>query len=226
MSATPVSSDPNWTDGNFVITSSDGVKFKVKEYNLYWASPVFAEAHSRNFSGKEIELTDPELETAAILRLFLTVITTLHLPMDQFKDGDLTTLTNFLFFLRKWDAKQLFPFVLEYIHAAVKGAKLSPLHVFQLGAQIDDVDTCLVALRHTAGYDPWWGPWWTAEDDYRPFNACGWSLRFYKEHKIPAVYLLALNQSMGHSPTHPDGWFKEYLERAKKEEREWANRAW
>jgi hypothetical protein len=184
-------------------------------------SPVFAEAHARPFSNKEIELTDPDLETAAILRLFVTVITTLHLPLEQFKDGGLTTVTNLCLFLRKWDARQLYSFVLEYIHTAVKGAKLSPLHVFQLGALLDEVDTCLVALNHVAGKDAWWDPWWTTdEDDYRPFNPCGWSMRFYKENKIPTVYLLALAQSMGASPSHPGGWFKEYLAKAKKADKQ------
>ncbi|GMK58675.1 hypothetical protein CspeluHIS016_0601170 [Cutaneotrichosporon spelunceum] len=215
MSSPAITDDPNYTEGDFEITSSDGVRFTINSYKLFWASPVFAEAHTRAFSDKAIELTDPDIETAPILRLFFTVITTLHLPLDSYKDCDLTPLTNFLLFLRKWDARQLHTFVLENIHTAVRGAKLPPLRVFQLGAVLDDVDTCLVALHHAAGYDPWWEPWWTAGDDYRPFNPCGWSIRFYKEHRIPAVYLLALSQAMGHSPSHPDAWFKECLVKAK-----------
>ncbi|BEI83861.1 hypothetical protein CcaverHIS002_0404650 [Cutaneotrichosporon cavernicola] len=215
MSPTDITDDPDWTEGDTEVTSSDGVRFKINAYNLFWASPVFAEAHARPFSNKDMELTDPDLKTANILRLFFTVITTLHLPLDPFKDGDLKTLTNFLLFLSKWDAGQLYTFVLESIHTAVRGAKLPPLRVFQLGAILDNVDTCLVALHHTAGYDPWWEPWWTAGDDFRPFNPCGWSMRFYKEHKIPAPYLLALSQAMGHSPSHPDAWFKECLVKAK-----------
>ncbi len=37
MASNHVTTDPDWHDGNFEITSSDGVLFKVKEYHLYWA---------------------------------------------------------------------------------------------------------------------------------------------------------------------------------------------
>ncbi|BEJ14680.1 hypothetical protein CspHIS471_0404470 [Cutaneotrichosporon sp. HIS471] len=70
MSPTDITDDSEWTEGDFEITSSDGVRFKINAYNLFWASPVFAEAHASN---KDIELIDLELETANILRLFFTM---------------------------------------------------------------------------------------------------------------------------------------------------------
>jgi hypothetical protein len=37
MTTPEISDDPDWTVGNFEITSSDNVRFKIKEYYLYSA---------------------------------------------------------------------------------------------------------------------------------------------------------------------------------------------
>lgn len=60
---------------------------------------------------------DSQLKTAAILRLFFTAITPLSLPVKQFEDGDVTSLTGFPL-LCTWDAKQLYS--LFHSHTAVE----------------------------------------------------------------------------------------------------------
>jgi hypothetical protein len=32
-----ITDDPQWTEGNFQITSSDGVRFKIQEYYIFAA---------------------------------------------------------------------------------------------------------------------------------------------------------------------------------------------
>jgi hypothetical protein len=179
---------------------------------------VFAEAHSDRYADKTIAFTDPELETAAVLRVFFTTITTMRVPLAQFEGKDLTVLTTFLFFLRKWDAKNIYAVTLDSIHTAVKAGRLYPLRVFQLGALLDEVETCCVALGNPDYGDPWWGPWFGKHHDkmhHYPFNPCGWTPRFYLEHKIPTVYLAALSQAMGLEPSSPGPYFLRYLEKAK-----------
>lgn len=139
--ATPeITDDPDWTEGNFEITSRDNVRFRIKEYHLYWArwvenmtlltgSEVFAEAHSERFADKTIEFTGPELETAAVLRVFFTTITAMRVPLAQFECKDLSTLTNFLFFVRKC-GKNIYAVALDGIHTAVKAKRLFPLRGF------------------------------------------------------------------------------------------------
>lgn len=37
MSPIEITDDPKWTDGNFEIVTADNVRFKVKDYLLFWA---------------------------------------------------------------------------------------------------------------------------------------------------------------------------------------------
>ncbi|WOO80592.1 uncharacterized protein LOC62_03G004118 [Vanrija pseudolonga] len=66
--------DKKWTTGDFTIVSSDDVRFRVDSMALFVASPIFREASEMTSGEKIVHLTDPDFETAVVVRTFLKFV--------------------------------------------------------------------------------------------------------------------------------------------------------
>lgn len=83
----PITQDEKWTTGDFTLVSSDNVLFKVDSFYLFAAryvllsyarqlicSSVFRDARPLINSPHRLEFTDEKIETAAVLRYFLSLV--------------------------------------------------------------------------------------------------------------------------------------------------------
>lgn len=98
-----------------------------------------------------LRLSEPT-ETAAVLRLFLTFVSTGHLPIPD--DGTtldaLETLRALVLFLRKYECEPTLSLFLTVLREAVRQpSSVSPLAAFVAGASAGDAFTCSVALDVT-----------------------------------------------------------------------------
>ncbi|KAL1411772.1 hypothetical protein Q8F55_002739 [Vanrija albida] len=146
----PLVDDPAWTSGEFTLVSADGVRFRVPSYVLLNASPVFRDMATLPSDAPELELTDAELETADVLRIFLSLAAHGTLGRDPRDAGYFHTL----FLLKDTVAlceKYLADGVLRVLklqiyklHGEHRG--LYALYAFVLGAVSDDVGLTLMAF--------------------------------------------------------------------------------
>lgn len=97
----PIIDDEQWTSGEFTLISTDGVRFRIPSYVLLNASSVFrdiaslpseAAAPSTSAPAPEIELTDATIETADVLRIFLSLAATGTLGLEPREVGYFATL--------------------------------------------------------------------------------------------------------------------------------------
>ncbi|WOO80389.1 uncharacterized protein LOC62_03G003906 [Vanrija pseudolonga] len=152
----PIIDDANWTTGEFTLISADGVRFKIPSYVLLNASSVFRDIASLpcdNASAApapEIELTDATIETADVLRIFLSLAAHGTLGLEPREVGYFATL-----FLLKDTiglcTKYLADGVLHVLklqiyklHSEHRG--LYALYAFVLGAVSDDVQLTMMAF--------------------------------------------------------------------------------
>lgn len=161
---------------------------------------MFANARS-HADDKEIEFTDERFETAEVFRLFLSLATTLD-PLFEFLP--ITPLvTNLLLFLRKWDCRALYAAVVKALFGSFRHDtfhRIYPLQLFELGALLDDVSVCKVAItEHMRGRG--FDRWWDGNLAKTPFDPQGWTASFWRENEIPRDYLFALMLSW-----HAKGW--------------------
>ncbi|WVF67051.1 hypothetical protein IAT40_001794 [Kwoniella sp. CBS 6097] len=65
-------------EADLILVSSDDVSFKIFKYHLQSCSPVFrgmiAALGSANESLPTVTFTDPQIECAAVIRLFLDIV--------------------------------------------------------------------------------------------------------------------------------------------------------
>ncbi|EJT52247.1 hypothetical protein A1Q1_05457 [Trichosporon asahii var. asahii CBS 2479] len=71
-----------WHDGDFVLMSSDGWRFRVLSHHLFSASPVLRDAPSTGL--QQIEFTDEVLERAVVIDLALNLIVHNRLTRDKY----------------------------------------------------------------------------------------------------------------------------------------------
>jgi hypothetical protein len=141
---------------------------------------------------KEVVFTDDVIETSDVFAAFLRLANTL----DPIPDFFVITpaLTHLLLFLRKWQCNALYAAVMKGLFRSFRSDimyRISPLALFQLGAQLDDMEVCKDAIREQhrgSGFDTWWD----RNASQTPFDPKGWTAGFWKEHKIPLDYLHAL----------------------------------
>ncbi|GMK59878.1 hypothetical protein CspeluHIS016_0900950 [Cutaneotrichosporon spelunceum] len=144
--------DDTWTTGDFTLVSSDLVIFKIESYHILSASPVFGAASTARPGEQHIEFADPKLETAFVLRLFLSLATTATLGHSftpsaalEHQDSNLTLLP-LIAFLQKYDAMRVLRAALSCIDRLVSTGKMTAYAGLILGAAANDVPTCVAAL--------------------------------------------------------------------------------
>ncbi|BEJ16899.1 hypothetical protein CspHIS471_0603000 [Cutaneotrichosporon sp. HIS471] len=145
--------DETWTTGDFTLVSSDLVVFKIESYHLLSASPVFGAASTASPGEQRIEFADLELETAPVLRLFLSLATTATFGPSftpsaalEHEDPNLTLLP-LIAFLQKYDAIRVLRAALSCIDRLVSTGKMTAYAGLILGMAADDVPTCTTALN-------------------------------------------------------------------------------
>lgn len=151
---------------------------------------MFADARSLD-GDKKIEFTDEQFETSDVFPLFLSLATSLD-PLSEFLTVS-PQVTNLLLFLRKWECTALYSSVVKTLYRSYRNNKLNriyPLQLFQLGALLDDVAICKVAItKHLRGRVDCW---WDGNLAKSPFDPNGWTASFWRENEIPREYLFAL----------------------------------
>ncbi len=146
----------------------------------------------------EIHLSDPVIETAPVLRLFLTFATTLDQPINTPESNGNLLLVPLLQFLDKWECTALRRLLLGGLFAAVKTFSISPLKAYYIGAMIDEPDLCAAAIEgveENSAEDEWWTTPWESNVVY-PWAVWGWSTRFWRETaNMPHQYRAAMVQA-------------------------------
>lgn len=108
------------------------------------SSSVLRDAKSLGVNNAYIPFTDPEYETADVVRAFLTLSTTWRLDFATTRP----LLPRLLPFLRKYDARPAFELVMGAIHAHL--CELGRSGAFLLGSHAADIDMCIAALGEDA----------------------------------------------------------------------------
>jgi hypothetical protein len=156
--------DDTWTTGDFTLVSSDLVTFKIESYHLLSArsavlsavadpSPVFGAASTASPGEQRIEFADPEIETADVLRVFLSLATEATFgpsftPSSALEHVDPNLVLVPLFtFLKKYDAVRVLRAALACVSRLVSTGKMTAYAGLVLGAVADDVPTCVDALN-------------------------------------------------------------------------------
>lgn len=145
----------------------------------------------------EIDLSDPVIETAAVVRLFLKFATTLELPINAPDTNDNLLLVPLLKFLDKWECPALSRLLVNGLFGAAQYHTMSPLKAFYIGAMVNDADLCTLAFESkgaisTRSSDCWWaGNLPDCSNDYYydspryaeqyPWVVSGWSYRFWRD---------------------------------------------
>jgi hypothetical protein len=155
---------------------------------------VFAASHASASRSKAITFTDDAIETAAVVRLFLRLATTLRPALEI----PIPTLASLYRFLRKWDCGTLEALLTDAItasrHHHHSGMKL--LQVFQLGALLDDP-----SLRKLAFAEPS-PPKLQGNEMYEGIAPDSWSLAFWRTSGLSADHIYAMHQLHRLSPVY------------------------
>jgi hypothetical protein len=171
---------------------------------------------SESESSKTIEFTDNDLETSAVIRLFLETITRYRLPGG--KHIETPRLVAFASFLMKWDCDGVLQLLLLQLRAwLLQGSKeTNAWGVWTVGAVAGDIDVCTIALSR---HDHKWGRQSTDDPNYHKskaiaFDPTGWGISIWRSG-IPPEYLCALSRAFGDvgATDKLAGAFKAHLEK-------------
>ncbi|KLT46013.1 hypothetical protein CC85DRAFT_282151 [Cutaneotrichosporon oleaginosum] len=110
--------DEYWTDGDFEIVTSNGIRFRVPSYHLFAASWIFRNARKlAPPNDARIRLTDPVCETGYVFRLFMQLAE--HGQLDGVGQQGIfkvhIKLHHLFLFLKKWDC----PGLLAVLHHSI-----------------------------------------------------------------------------------------------------------
>ncbi|KAL1411774.1 hypothetical protein Q8F55_002741 [Vanrija albida] len=207
-----------WSKGNFTIVSADNHVFKIEDYHLRSASPVFRDMMTAGSGSLKIELTDPTMEDWKTIALALRLIVE-----GTFNMGNIQYIVSVGLFFKKYDCAA----ASKHLISRLKHDRLgSRVELFILGAALDDDDMCTLALRYPL---PQWGEIDGAEkleppDKYGADNCIAVGCQFDSSTwpigwaaATPIKYRWALDRAWRRnkesSTLIPE--FKEYLARAK-----------
>lgn len=179
-SSTPAIQDhPTWTEGDFVLISSDGWRFQVLSHHLFSArcasdlilslttSSVFRDAPSTGL--RQIEFTDAQLERAGVVDVALGLIVHNRLNIDKYDhiprvssddppvlpDGQLNVYADVVSFLHKWDCTAaLRAFGLGVLELAVM-RPVCPSEALALGMLAGDAELCAATLSASSRRMGW-----------------------------------------------------------------------
>ncbi|EJT48028.1 hypothetical protein A1Q1_02944 [Trichosporon asahii var. asahii CBS 2479] len=163
--------DPTWKEGDFVLVSSDGWRFRVPSHPLLSHSTVLCDAQDFCRGDKEVKFTDPVIETRAIISRFLQLIMNytigeVEAPLDLAE--------------RLWSGMK--------IAKPMSEDTIAPLHAFMIGALLDDPELCYFSIEKEMLNMKKFGHKYFQALDLANFPITLWD-------RIPPEYMLALNKS-------------------------------
>lgn len=141
----------SWTSGDFTLIATDGVEFKVPLSLLLSASGVFNDAESlAGDAHRQLHFVDPDFETAPVIARFLRLAAACSIGDDGklLDDDDLDAYIRLVAFLRKYECPTLLQQMPLCIRRRLEKDEITPQHVYILGAVLDDVELCVLALKH------------------------------------------------------------------------------
>ncbi|GMK58373.1 hypothetical protein CspeluHIS016_0504050 [Cutaneotrichosporon spelunceum] len=135
--------DPAWTDGEWSLLSADGVRFRVPAYLLLSLSPVFRDMASMGSGPPDLEFTDVEIESAAVLRLLLHFVSAGNLAQTPSTaphavEYALEDVLLLVLFLRKWQAGPTLNHALLLVERASGRGECCVLRAFMVAAAVKD----------------------------------------------------------------------------------------
>ncbi|KAL1411747.1 hypothetical protein Q8F55_002714 [Vanrija albida] len=153
--------DKDWTTGDFTLISSDNVRFRVDSMTLFVSSPVFREASELTSGDKVVHLTDPDFETAAVLRAFLNFVLKFRFPIVTIHKGKRfypapwlrfpSSVLKLGSFMNKYEC-HVDLLRLHYVLKTEHNANTNPGYsrdLFILSAMSKNVEGCAFAIRHS-----------------------------------------------------------------------------
>ncbi|BEI90304.1 uncharacterized protein CcaverHIS019_0303740 [Cutaneotrichosporon cavernicola] len=150
--------DEYWTDGDFEVITSNGVRFRVPSYHLFAASWIFRNARRlAPPNNSRIRFTDPLCETGYVFRLFMTLAEKGQLDgvgqRGIFKVH--VKLHQLFVFLRKWDCPGLLAILQHSVSRLVdEDRSLDRSRMFIVAALNGDSKFCRRILEMSAT-DTW-----------------------------------------------------------------------
>lgn len=144
-----------WMSGDFILVTTDGGEFSVPSRLLLSVSGVFNDAESlAGDAERELHFVDPDFETTPVITRFLQLAATHSIEEDGvlLNDDDLEAYIRLVAFLRKYDCPALLQLLPLCIRRKLELDEITPQHVYIIGAVLDDVELCVLALkRRTTG---------------------------------------------------------------------------
>ncbi|WVQ95657.1 hypothetical protein IAU59_002755 [Kwoniella sp. CBS 9459] len=160
-------------DDNFVLISSDGVRFEVCSYHLKSASPVLrdmmsigsASSQSQNSDPEAgiLHFTDPDLERSTVIDLFLSIVKGAPmLPRTMRGMVETKEILDLVGFCQKYEAQIVLNIVRTSVRVWINEGHASPISTFIVGSRIPDLDLCCLAIKSPSGHT------WTAPKEANP----------------------------------------------------------
>ncbi|KAL1411749.1 hypothetical protein Q8F55_002716 [Vanrija albida] len=150
--------DETWTTGDFSLISSDDVRFRVDSMLLFAASRVFRDSSETSSGDKLVHLTDPDFETATVVRAVLDLVLKYqYQPLKGDKQGTVLDVPPLVVrvacFLHKYDCGlellRLEDCVFERFRHYPHYAGFTR-DWFIVGALANNVAACTAAINSTA----------------------------------------------------------------------------
>lgn len=157
----------NWLEGDFALVSAGGVRFYIDSHYLMSArcaqlplspsptlptrtdilSSVFRDMIRDCNGERSITFLDPDLEGRDNLALFLHLITTakLNLPLIPSAVGNIDGLLDLFDLMDKYACEMPRAMALNWLLS--NPCDLTPLQLFTVGANLDNMNLCAEALR-------------------------------------------------------------------------------
>lgn len=129
--------------------SADRVRFRIASSDIFKSSPVFDQAKSMTPVTHEVTLTDSDIESAKVLDVFLTIITTGNVPTvltprKDYSDYDncIRLLFKTLRFMQKYKCNNAIDLLFLRLKVNFYETNENALGLFILAAANDDDGTC------------------------------------------------------------------------------------
>ncbi|CAK9783408.1 hypothetical protein CC85DRAFT_290088 [Cutaneotrichosporon oleaginosum] len=190
-----ITDDPEWTEGDVELISSDNVRFRIPTYVLSQSCAMRDLFQLDPEQDRTIAFLDPEFELAMVLRLFFKFVT-----QGDLRDADLDeftiSLTHFARFLVKWDCAvariHFLTWLRDEVRSPHKVRRVGPLTTFKVGAILGCHKTCAAALDSPIGaikspHDPY------PTVEYNILDPSRWSIDNLVD--VPVEYHWALQRA-------------------------------
>lgn len=157
---------------------------------------MFRDAHDLGLSDLVVVFSDDEIECAAVIRLFLQLVTCGTLTFEK----ELPHIKALCLFLNKWDCAAARANLLSLLKTAVhSGRSISPSQAFIVAANADSLETCslILTLKNSSKCRGKDGSKSTSLPTVGKcvWDPAHWGLAFWND--VPKKYLFALARAYG-----------------------------